>query len=45
MDIRDVIANFLGALAAILTWPWVRPIFFPRLRSGDDLVAPAAGDA
>ena len=42
MDIRDVIANFLGVLAAVLTWPWVRPIFFAR--SGEP-VAPPPGEA
>jgi len=28
MDARDVLANFLGALAAALVWPWARSLFF-----------------
>jgi VanZ like protein len=45
MDIRDVIANFLGLLAAALTWPWIRPLFFARPDRLDEPVAPAAGGA
>ena len=30
MDIRDVLANLLGAVLAVLTWRYVRPLFFRK---------------
>jgi VanZ family protein len=45
MDIRDVIANFAGCLAAALTWPWTRAIFFAREEHrGQPVARPGAAE-